>query len=330
MLGFVQAPPKSGAVDQLPDLGPMPEIAASGGWINSPALSLSSLKGKVVLVDFWAYSCINCIRTLPHLIDWHNRYKDKGLVLIGVHSPEFDFEKVRGNVVNAVLKYRIPYPVALDSKLITWTIYKNFAWPAHYLIDRNGHIRFIQRGEGHYDEIEEVIGKLLAEEEKSPEKKSKQTKAPEPEKKLVPPLLPQVDFSQIRSPETYLGTLRRIRNIPYNRALKLNEWSMDGPWRSTDDYIELAGPSGKIKMRFSATKVNLIVTPADKNTKAAVRLDGKPVPASKAGKNIVKGELILTYPSLYELINLGPRGEDHEIEIEFNTPGVRIYTFTFG
>ena len=283
----------------LPD---MPEFQGITQWFNTSPLTKADLKGKVVLVDFWTYTCINCIRTLPHLKEWYRKYKDKGLVIVGIHSAEFEFEKDPANIKMAIEKYKIPYPVANDSKMLTWTAYNNNAWPAHYFIDVNGKIKNVHLGEGNYAESEKWIQEMLGSERGFPE------------------TLPTVNFSEIKSPETYLGFLRRERLVTSGRPLKLNEWSFEGKWNTEGERIVLKEGSGKIRFRFNATKVNLVLHPGSASVKAIVRMDGQ----------MRNENLEIDQPRLYELIDLGSKGEEHTIEIEFLTPGVQAYAFTFG
>lgn len=303
----------------------MPEFQQISQWLNSPPLTKASLKGKIVLVDFWTYSCINCIRTFPYLKDWYRKYKGQGFVIVGVHSPEFEFEKDPANVKMAIEKYKIPYPVALDNKMAIWNAYNNNAWPVHYFVDVNGKIRHVHFGEGEYEKSEEVIRKLLEEIPK------KAAKAAPPTPETRPTLPPNVDFSQIKSPETYLGFLRRERLVTSGRPLGLNEWMFEGSWRTEGERIVLKEGTGKIRFRFSANKVNLVIHPGEiKPARAIVRLDGQVVSQEKAGKDVKAGNLEIVEPRLYELINLSPKGEEHTVEIEFLTPGAAAYAFTFG
>lgn len=311
-------------VSLLLDLGEMPEFQGISEWINSPPLTKAKLKGKVVLVDFWTYSCINCIRTFPHLLDWYQRYKKQGFVIIGVHSPEFDFEKDTNNVKAAINKYKITYPVALDNEMKTWTAFNNRFWPAHYFIDAKGRIRYTHFGEGKYEESEKVIQDLLAEQaatiaETQPAKAKKPGARPAEE-----------DLSQIESPETYLGFSRRDRLITSGRPLQLNEWNLEGKWGVQSERITLKEGSGKIRFRFKARKVNLVMHPGAAPGKALIRLDGQPVSPQKAGRDVKDSFVNIAEPRLYEIVNSGPKAEEHTVEIEILTPGVAAYAFTFG
>jgi thiol-disulfide isomerase/thioredoxin len=365
----------------------MPEFIGIAGWLNSEALTKASLKGKVVLVDFWTYSCVNCVRTLPYLKEWYKKYKDRGLVIIGVHSPEFEFEKDPVNVKLAIQKFGIPYPVALDNQMATWAAYQNNVWPAHYFIDATGKVRHIHLGEGDYDKSEQMIQKLLMEKDApKPEsqpaesqpatmpaesmpaetapaesqtaetkpaprgKKGRKAAAaapaetkpatpakpnPAPETKPVPmpalsKIAPNVDFSQIKSPETYLGLLRRERLVTSGRPIELNEWMYDGKWRTEGDRIVLSEGTGKIYFRFNATKVNLVMAPTAGGVQVVIKIDGQPLAPDKGGADVKNGTIMVTEPRMYELINLGTQGSEHVIEIEFLNPGAAAYAFTFG
>jgi thiol-disulfide isomerase/thioredoxin len=350
---LMQQPPTPEAPPAAPTAAPkeekkmiteMPEFLGIDQWLNSEPLTKGALKGKVVLVDFWTYSCVNCVRTLPYLKEWHKKYKDKGFVLIGVHSPEFDFEKDVNNVKMAVQKFGITYPVALDNQMATWAAYQNNVWPAHYFIDATGKIRHVHLGEGEYDKSEQMIQKLLMEKDaKQPETQTSETKpAPEtkpktktsaPETQPLPALskIPAgVDFSQIKSPETYLGLMRRERLVTSGRPIEMNEWMYDGKWRTEGDRIVLTEGTGKILFRFNAVKVNLVLAPTAGGVQAVVKIDGQTVTQDKAGADVKNGTVMITEPRMYELINLGGKGEEHVIEIEFLNPGAAAYAFTFG
>ncbi len=324
----------------------MPEFQGIDQWFNSSPLTRESLKGKVVLIDFWTYSCINCLRTIPTLKNWYQRYKGQGFVIIGVHSPEFDFERDPANVKMAVERLQIPYPVALDSRMATWTAFNNNVWPAHYFVDARGKVRHVHFGEGDTEKSEEVIRMLLAEaapkkaevppatkgkkKGRRPETPPKVTTAPPPQQTLMPTPPQHVDFSQIKSPETYLGFLRRERLVTSGRPIELNEWMFEGAWRTEGERLFLKEGTGRLRFRFFATKVNLVIHPGTAPVQAVVRLDGQPVPPGKGGVDLLNGNLLITQPRMYELINLGVTGEEHTVEIEFLTPGVAVYAFTFG
>jgi len=297
----------------LPD---MPEFQGITQWFNSSPLTKESLKGKVVLVDFWTYTCINCIRTLPHLKEWYRKYKDKGLVIIGVHSAEFEFEKDPKNIQMAIDKYKISYPVANDSKMSTWTAYKNNVWPAHYFIDVNGKIQKVHLGEGSYEESEKLIQELLKEKikvsggtretdirhpeyrEGSPENSGGRffRYAQNDNKMTGPETRENIDFSQIKSPETYLGFLRRERLVTSGRPLKLNEWNFEGEWRTEGERIVLKEGTGKIRFHFNATKVNLVLHPGSIPVKAVIRMDGQILPSEKSRFKLMRLHLVNLFP----------------------------------
>lgn len=308
-----------------------PEFIGITNWLNLPAgrqaLTIENLKGKVVLVDFWTYTCINCIRTLPHVTSWYNKYKDQGFVVIGVHTPEFEFEKNTGNVENAIKIYNIHYPVAQDNDYATWNNYDNQYWPAKYLIDTNGTIRKTHFGEGEYDQMEMAIQTLLKEAGKKVSNKLES----------MPDETPQMRFT----PETYLGSKRMEyhypeRNISAGRktlALEKNiaedSFSLGGDWTISDEYSR-AEEDGVLRSSFYADKVFLVMRPPkDKSAKIRVFLDGKAVNDTNAGADVVNGEVNITVDKLYNLIDLKGKPGRHILEIKFGN-GVEVFAFTFG
>jgi cytochrome c biogenesis protein CcdA/thiol-disulfide isomerase/thioredoxin len=317
----------------LPVLGAMPKFADITGWINSPPLTRKELRGKVVLVDFWTYSCINCIRTLPYVRRWYEKYKDQGLVVVGVHTPEFAFEKKTANVEKAVKQFGIPYPVAIDSRYGTWNAYSNQFWPAHYLIDAQGRIREVHFGEGDYKKTEKAIQSLLAEAGTLNKKVA-----------LSGPLA-LVNFMEIQSPETYLGYGRAERfaspetvepdstmNYSFPQSLGLNEWALLGTWRVEGEKAILKGPKGDVRFRFHAPKLNIVMKGSGEKVKARVFLDGKPLPVGLYGSDVAPdGSVTVRNAKLYNLVSLpGDDTGSHVFEIRFEAPGAAIYTFTFG
>ncbi len=289
---------------------PAPEFSGIQGWINSTALTMRGLRGKVVLVDFWTYSCINCIRTLPHLEEWDRKYRKLGLVIVGIHSPEFAFEKNFDNVKKAVEREGIRYPVGLDSDLDTWSNYNNLYWPAHYLVDRQGRVVYTHFGEGEYAATENNIRQLLglgneavADSESSP-------------------------FSIGQTPETYLGYERAerfaasaVRNEAANyflpSRLHRDEWALDGAWRIEGQRIVSAAKGSSIGIEFTARKVYLVLgskTPI----RVTVKLDGK-----------VAKTFTVNGHELYQLIDRGSFGRGM-LEIIADSPGLEAYAFTFG
>jgi thiol-disulfide isomerase/thioredoxin len=314
---------------ELPILGTLPSIEGINGWINSEALTNTDLEGKVVLVDFWTYSCINCIRTLPYITDWWSKYEDDGLVILGVHTPEFEFEKEYDNVVEAAAKYGIEFPIAQDNNYVTWRNFNNRYWPAKYLFDQDGNLRYYHFGEGSYDETELAIQSLLSIDEDVTTGKT-------------------VDFASIGSPETYFGSWRAERFVspeglvfifPTDYSLPeevaLNEWALDGEWSVQDKYSEALEPGARFMFHYSAGVANLVMATEDgKLDDVVVRLDGEPVPDEYMGAHVVKDELTggtfvqVEFSDLYELID-GEVGE-HVLEIEALEPGLQIYAITFG
>src|SRR5215211_4874907 len=296
----------------LDDFGPAPELTGLTDWINSQPLTLAGLRGRVVVVDFWTYSCINCLRTLPYLKAWDGAYRKAGLVVLGVHSPEFSFERVPGNVRNAVRELGVRYPVALDNDFDTWHAFSNQYWPAKYFIDRRGHIRFVHFGEGEYGRSEQVIRTLLAEGGEPPPMLADAPMADEP--------------SAAITPETYLGWYRLERYVgpkiqPGRWAayrfpdapLGLGELAYDGRWRVEGERIRSAHGS-RLRLHFLARAVHLVL---DGRGDVEVLLDGKRVSA-----------VHVTEPRLYTLLRL-PDLKDGLLELRF-TPGLAAHAFTFG
>lgn len=300
-----------------------PELGKEAAWINSPPLNMKDLRGKVVLVDFWAYSCINCIRTLSYMTAWDEKYRDKGLVIIGVHAPEFDFEKKQENVQRAVTKYGIKYPVALDNDLETWRNFNNQYWPAHYLIDRSGNVAYTHFGEGNYDVTENNIRMLLGEKEKTVT-----------ENKPAP-------FIAGQTPETYLG-YARMENMSERQSVDANQsaiydsppslpqdfWGLRGLWKVESQKIIASGNDAVLRLHFKARKVFVVLgTHTGKPVHATLTLNEKP-PAENAGKDATKGLLNVDHSALYEIINQKDF-KDGEIDI-YAEPGLEAYSFTFG
>jgi cytochrome c biogenesis protein CcdA/thiol-disulfide isomerase/thioredoxin len=317
----------------LPIIGTMPEFSGITDWVNSPPLTKSTLRGKVVLVDFWTYSCINCIRTLPYVKSWYQKYKDQGFVVVGVHTPEFAFEKKVSNVEKAVKEFQITYPVAIDSDYGTWNAYSNQYWPADYLVDSQGRIREVHFGEGHYRETEKAIQSLLA--EAGSLKKNI----------MLEGALDSTDFSSIQSPETYLGYSRsnhfsspeRVypdgqHSYTFPSSLPINHWALQGLWKISGEKIVLKNPEGAIMFRFRSPKLNIVMKGIGKGSMAKVFLDGKPLETSSFGNDVgPDGVITIRDPKLYNLVTLPINdSKDHLFEIRFMKPRVAVYTFTFG
>ncbi len=323
------APPPS-----APDATPLAALARAESWLNGPPLSAADLKGKVVLVDFWTYSCINCIRSIPYVRAWDAAYRDKGLVVIGVHTPEFAFEKLPQNVARAVRDLKISYPVAIDNGYGVWHGFANRYWPAHYLIDGEGRIRHRHFGEGGSDDTERAIRDLLAE--------TGAAAAPMA-RAAATGVEAAADFARVQSPETYLGHARaagfaspeglvRGRRELYERpeTLALNQWALAGEWRVDAEEAVLAAAPGSIVMRFHARDLHLVLGAKDRPARFRVTLDGQP-PGADAGTDVdADGFGTVREHRLYQLIRQGGEIGGRTFAIEFLDPGVQAYAFTFG
>ncbi|MEP7162265.1 MAG: cytochrome c biogenesis protein DipZ [Candidatus Moraniibacteriota bacterium] len=318
----------------LENQGPAPEFVGISTWLNTEGnrpLSLASLRGKVVLVDFWTYSCINCIRTLPYVTSWYDKYKDDGFVVVGIHTPEFEFEKKTANVENAIRQYKIHYPVAQDNDFATWRAYRNQYWPAHYLIDAEGNIRERHFGEGNYEETEKAIQSLLKE---AGVKDVERTLTQESKEASGRGL----------TPETYLGSARSERflspepvgigeqTFSLPASLTRHSFAFDGKWSVGRERV-VAGTPAALNLHFNARKVFLVMSPAPGKTtsRMSVFLDGEKIGAESAGKDVQAGMLTLDSERLYELVNLpGDASLEGILRLEFETPGTAAYAFTFG
>lgn len=300
-----------------------PQIAGISAWINSPPLQIGDLQGKVVLIDFWTYSCINCIRTLPYLKDWYDKYHDRGFEIIGIHSPEFAFEHDLANVKNAVEKYGIKYPVALDNNFTTWQNFHNEYWPAHYLINKEGNVVYEHFGEGEYDATENNIRFLLG------------------LTGTVTPTSALDAYSPMQTPETYLGYARAKtyaspqtieKNLPanysYPETLSMNQWALQGNWIVFSDKIKAASAGAAIKLHFHSKKVYAVIGMPEKPIQVKVLLNGQPVIEDK-GNDVLNGQITVVNDRLYSLIKL-PSESDGDLELIAADAGLEIYTFTFG
>lgn len=325
----------------LPVEGTLPTLDGATGWLNSPPLSHEQLHGKVVLIDFWTYSCINCLRAMPFVHEWAQRYRDHGLVVIGVHTPEFAFERDPRNVMKAVQQLKVEYPVALDNQYAIWRAFNNRYWPAHYFVDAQGNIRGHQFGEGNYAHSEQVIRRLLVE--------AGQTELPPPADPAAADLqgvATQADMGNLRSPETYLGHARaeQFASPGGQRAdaafgytlpstLALNQWGLSGQWRVNDEAAQLQQAGGRIAFQFHARDLHLVLAPGEdgKPVRFRVLLDGKPLPAADAGADVAAdGTGTVNEHRLYQLIRQRGTIGPHRFEIEFLDAGVQAYAFTFG
>ncbi|RIK96974.1 MAG: cytochrome C biogenesis protein [Proteobacteria bacterium] len=322
----------------LPVEGNMPALDGAVGWLNSAPLTPEALRGKVVLVDFWTYSCINCLRAIPYVRAWAEKYKGQGLVVVGVHTPEFAFEKSLDNVRKAVADLGIAYPVAIDNDYAVWRAFDNRYWPAHYFIDAQGRIRHHHFGEGSYDVSERVIQQLLA----------------EARGEAVASGLVSVNaggaqaastFTDVLSPETYLGYERAenfaspgglVRDAAHVYAApgmpKLNEWGLAGAWTVRDEHAALDGGEGRIVFRFHARDLHLVLGAGTDGAPVRFRvtIDGKAPGADHGVDTDADGQGTVTGQRLYQLVRQKGDVAEHTFEIRFLDPGVEAYAFTFG
>ncbi len=305
------------------DFGPAQEITGVTEWLQGEPTTLGDLRGKVVLIDFWTYSCINCIRTLPHVIEWDRLYREHGLVVIGLHAPEFAFERDPNNVRRAVQDLGITYPVALDNDFNVWRAYQNRFWPAHYFIDANGHLRHVRFGEGEYARSEAIIRTLLM--EAGAENLPPPAGGAEAEGAMAP------DSGADRSPETYLGTDRGVNLAATADGLAVDHWALEGDWRREPQRSVLTGQTGAISHRFRGRDVHLVLaSTTDRPVRFRVTLDGR-APGAAAGADInAAGEGTITGQRLYQLIRLPDGPGQRILRIEFLEPGTAAYAFTFG
>ncbi|MBI2613767.1 MAG: cytochrome c biogenesis protein DipZ [Candidatus Levybacteria bacterium] len=317
--------PQSSAA--LPNLGNAPEFAGITKWLNTDnPLTMQSLLGKVVLVDFWTYTCINCIRTLPFVTGWYEKYKNQGFVVVGIHTPEFEFEKKTDNVLQAIKQYNIHYPVAQDNDYATWNAYNNRYWPAKYLADSKGIIRKVHFGEGEYDEMEKAIQELLREAGNS----------------VSDDMIEAVDQTPKtrNSPETYLGSSRMQYLYPGggvtngNKTFKLsknippNSFSLGGEWMVDNEYSR-AGANAVLEYNFFASKVFLVMRPPNSGVgEVKVFLDGKLIDNLRGGIDVENGVTIVDKDMLYNLIQLN-QAQNYLLRLEFS-PGIEVFAFTFG
>ncbi len=338
--GLIAEQPRVEAQDPPSIVGSSPLYGLSGatGWLNSKPLTAKDLKGKVVLVDFWTYSCINCLRTLPYIEAWSQKYKDSGLVVIGVHTPEFDFEKQLPNVQKAVQKFGVTYPIALDSNQAIWNAFHNEFWPAHYFIDAKGKVRFEHFGEGDYDQSERWIQQLLQ------ERNGKAMPAGAVNVQGRGIEAPS-DADEVRSPETYIGYARaehfaspggiredseKVYTAPAQPAL--NQWGLSGRWIDHEQVAVLKTPDGKIVFHFHARDLHLVLGPtADgKPVRYRVTIDGQAPGENHGVDTDAAGNGTVTDHRLYQLVRQKGAVSDHVFEIDFADPGVQAFSFTFG
>jgi thiol-disulfide isomerase/thioredoxin len=330
LIGSARA--QSGTTGELPSLG------SATAWLNSPPLTAAGLRGKVVLIEFWTYTCINWLRSLPYVRAWAERYKDHGLVVIGVHAPEFSFEKDVDNVRRAAKALRVDYPIAIDSDHAIWRAFKNEYWPALYFVDAQGQIRHQRFGEGDYEQSEVIIQRLLAEagigglahELVSVDARGAEAAA---------------DWDSLKSPENYVGYARtenfaspggaalgtrRVYATP--ARLRLNHWALSGDWTVENEAAVLNKAHGRIAYRFHARDLHLVMGPAvrGQSVRFRVLIDGRPPGAAHGIDVDDQGTGTVIEPRLYQLIRQPTPIADRQFEIEFLDPGVAAFAFTFG
>ena len=326
------------AVVKLPVEGTMPSLAGATQWLNSPPLTTAGLRGRVVLVDFWTYTCINWLRTLPYLRAWADKYTDHGLMVIGVHTPEFDIEHELDNIRRAAKDLRVDYPVAIDNDYAIWSAFNNHYWPALYIVDTEGKIRHHQFGEGGYEECERIVQQLLRDAGRDDVPDDLVSVADEG-------FEAQADWTNLRSPETYLGyeqgqNFATPRDLAVDEphtyvapdSLALNTWALSGDWTIEGRASVLDQADGRMAFRFHARDVNLVIAPPARGTSVPfrVRVDGEP-PGPAHGLDVDEGgHGSLVQSRLYQLIREPGPIRDRTFEITFLAAGVEAYVFTFG
>jgi thiol-disulfide isomerase/thioredoxin len=313
-------------------------LTSANAWLNSPPLTAEALRGKVVVVDFWTYTCINWLRTLPYVRAWSEKYRDQGLVVIGVHAPEFSFERDPGNVRRSVKDLDVNYPVAVDNEHLIWRAFNNQYWPALYFVDAKGRVRYFHFGEGAYEQSEMVIQELLRE-------AGAENLNRDPVSVDGRGLEAAADWANLRSGENYVGYARtenfaspggaaldqpRAYHLP--AMLRLNDWALSGEWTLKREAAALNKPDGAIAYRFHARDVHLVMGPATPgaSVKFRVLIDGHPPGAAHGGDVDEQGNGTVTAQRLYQLIRQPKPITDHVFQIEFIDPGVEVFAFTFG
>ena len=319
------------------DEGPMPDLDRTVTWLNSDPLSGKALRGKVVLVNFWTYSCINSLRELPYIRAWAAKYKDAGLVVIGVHSPEFGFEKSPANVRNAVSDLKVAFPVAIDSNHAIWSAFRNQYWPADYFIDGKGRIRYHHFGEGEYEKSERVLQALLKENGATGlDESTVRITAGGPE---APP------GEDVRSPETYAGYARAVNFASAQRMARdsrktyspppkpaLNQWGFGGLWKAGDESSVLESAPGRIVFRFRSRDLHMVLGPAKNESpvRFRVKLNGAPPGDDHGSDSGADGAGEVRQPRMYQLVRQKGPIQDVTFELEFLDSGVEVFSFTFG
>ncbi len=319
-------------------LSELASLERADEWLNSPPLTAEGLRGKVVLIDFWTYTCINWLRTLPYVRAWAEKYKDQGLVVIGVHAPEFSFEKNLNNVRWAVNDMRVAHPVAVDNEHVIWRAFRNQYWPALYFVDAQGRVRHHHFGEGAYEQSEMIIQALLTE-------NGMKVVDRNPVSVDARGLEAAADWRNLRSAENYVGYARtqnfaspegalmdKPRAYALPTRMRLNDWALSGDWTMKKEAALLNKPNGGIAYRFQARDLHLVMGPAAAGTSVRfrVRIDGKPPGTAHGGDVDAQGEGTVTEQRLYQLIRQPMSIADRLFEIEFLGPGVEAYAFTFG
>ena len=323
---------------QLPIEGKLPALGGVTEWLNSQPLAAACLRGKVIIVQFWTYTCINWLRTLPYIRAWAEKYKDQGLVVIGVHTPEFAFEKEAVNVRRAAKDLRVAYPIAIDNDYVIWRAFKNQYWPALYFVDAQGHIRHHQFGEGEYEQSERIIQQLLAKAGfdhlghglVSVDDRDVEASA---------------DWNSLKSPENYVGyertenfaspggaVLDKPRGYAAPARLRVNQWALSGDWTIKKQFIVLNQANGRIAYRFQARDLHLVMGPAARGQSVRFRvlIDGEPPGAGHGIDVDDQGNGTVTEQRLYQLIRQPKPVIDRQFEIEFLDSGVEAFAFTFG
>jgi thiol-disulfide isomerase/thioredoxin len=298
---------------------PLSALDRAPVWLNSEPLTAAGLRGRAVLVDFWTYSCVNWLRTLPYVQAWHERYRERGLVVVGAHAPEFGFEHELENVRRATRELGLGYAVVIDNDFAIWRAFENHYWPAAYLVDGEGEVHYHHFGEGAYEETERAIQQVLGVDEATA-------------RVDAGGLAEAADWDTLGSPETYVGSSRgeRRRDARSGDGLALNDWALAGEWSVGDESATLDAAPGTITYRFQARDVNLVLTPPASPVRFTVRLDGQP-PGDAHGVDVdASGEGTVSEPRMYQLVRRRGVSAPRTFEITFHEPGVRAYVFTFG
>ena len=320
-------------VHHLPAGPASPSLSAAQGWLNSPPLTATDLRGKVVVYDFWTYSCVNCVRTIPHLAAFYDRYGPDGLVVIGIHSPEFQFEQDRTNVTQAVQRLKVPYPVALDPSMAIWNAFGAQYWPESWVADRTGHLRYMDIGEGNYTQTEDVVRALLGVPAHSPRASAVGAGALG---------LPPTTKQNITN-ETYLGLEKGVETAQPGTTsypdvaptLPNGAAALVGSWTVTQQQVQAAAPGASIVLGYQARSANLVLaTGTGAPIQVEVQLDGRPLPpADRTSETHVDGQgntfVAVGAPDLYQLV-LSPGIEGHTLRLTAEQPGLQAYAFTFG